>query len=177
MRQFHAQFPELRGVRRADDGADAAKAPFPAAFLAPALNKLAGGRVQRLPARERAVLQLAGGGVTRLREHEQVLVPRLAQRQKRRDAVRAEVGVDRQRVAVERGQRLSADLDFPEMRAAVRLHRRADVVALAVDDHIKALFLRVADCPLERAHALPAVLLVIGALRLDGRDDWRERVD
>ena len=63
------------------------------------------------------------------------------------------------------------------MRHRVGLHRGADVVAFAVGNDIEAFFPRIGNRLCQRADALPAERLVIGALGLDSGNQSRERID
>ncbi len=88
------------------------------------------------------------------------------------ERVAAEVGVDGERV----GERLPA-LARLEVGVGVGAGGRADVAALAVDDHEQAGVARVGDDALEGGEPVAAEHLEEGELRLD-RDDVRsDRVD
>ena len=82
-----------------------------------------------------------------------------------------------QRVGAERVELFAEHVRRAEVRRRIRLHRRADVVALAVRDDEHALFAGIGDRLRERLHALPAVHLIVRGLRLYGRDNIAQRVD
>ena len=63
------------------------------------------------------------------------------------------------------------------MRGRVGFHRRADIVALAVEDDIHPLFLRIADGFVQRAHTLPTIHFIVSRLGLDRRDNPAQRVN
>ena len=157
---------------RADDGADAREAAVADELLAELADEQRDLLPERAAVGERQVLDVDAAGVRGLDEAEEPAAAAAAGGDERLERVAAEVRVHGQRV----GDRLAA-LARLEVRVGVRARGRADVAALAVDDHEQPGRARVADDPLEGGDSVGAEHLEERELRLDGDAVRRDRVD
>lgn len=168
-RQRRAQGRQLPRIRRADDRTHETITRFPPMRRRPIGQAIGDVLIQGF-AVGFEVLEVAGRGVARPHEHEQAVARGRGGLHERVDAVAAEVRVDRQRVGVPGG--LAA-----EIGAGVRLGRRADVVALAVDHDDQAASPRISRRLVQLRHPLGPERLVEGRLELDRRHPRRDDVD
>ena len=126
----------------------------------------------RCSVREHGVLEIAAAGVRRANEAEDACPVAPAGGEKGVDRVRAEVGVDRERV----GERGIGSTRLEE-RGCVRTSRGADVSSLGVRDHEQPRLGGIARDRLEREPTVAAERLEEGHLWLHRHDVRRDGVD
>ena len=159
-------------MRRADDRADARQAALADEVLAPLRDEARHVLPERLPVREREILDVRHALVRRLDEAEDARPFAPAGGDERLERVEAEIRVDGHRV----GDRRPALAGF-QVGGGIGPRRRADVSALRVGDDDQAGRARVRANVLERLHPGRAERLEEGELRLHADRVRGDRVD
>ena len=177
MRHTCTQAGTLLRIGRADDSADHGIAGLAAGLLAPLLDQIRHGLIQRAAVLIAQILQLTRRLVARLHQRIHAGTVRRTGVHERLDAVHAQIRVDGRNVGRERLDLAVRHFGHADIGVGVAGSGRTDVVALDVshDDH--ALLFGVSHGLFKGDHARGAVHLVVGNLHLDGRHNVAERVD
>ena len=174
--QALAESPDVGGVGGPGDGSGHGVAVLALGALGNALVQIAHDLVDQTVTGD-DVLELPGAGIGGLDQDEGALVLLLGGLQEGLDGVGAHVAVEGHAVHVEGLEGLPLDLGPGQPAFGIGGGGGADVAPLDVGDDEHPLGLGVPDGALQHLHALPAQILVVGGLGLDGGDDVTQRVD